>query len=85
MKHTHILVDACLRKELEQLELTERAQAEERVLEREDLLDGDLLACREVDCGDHGAICTLTETVEDAIIVACTQDVDMSAKTSDVA
>ena len=59
----HILRDAGLGEELEQLELAEGAQAEHGVVERGDLLDGDLAPCGLVYGGADDAICTLTNDV----------------------
>jgi hypothetical protein len=65
---THVLVHACLRKVLEELELTEGPEAEERVFEGQDTLDRDLAACWFVDCGDDGAIRALAQRVGDLVV-----------------
>ena len=66
---TDILIDTGLGEELEELEFTEGAKAEEGVLEGKDLLDGDLSVGRLVEGGYDGAVGTFTETMEDLVIV----------------
>ena len=41
------------------------------MLEREDLLDGDLPARGLVESSDDGTVCAFAETVEDLIVVTC--------------
>ena len=66
---THVLIDTGVGEELQQLELTERAEAEEGMLEGQDLLNGDLPVGRLVESSNDGAICAFTESVEDLVIV----------------
>lgn len=68
---TYVLVDTRLGEELEELELAQRAQAEEGVLEGEHLLDRDLPVRGFVQGGDDGAVRAFAEAVEDLVIVAC--------------
>ena len=66
---THVLIDTGVGEELQQLELTERAEAEEGVLEGKDLLDGDLSVGGLVEGGDDGAVGTFAEAMENLVIV----------------
>lgn len=61
---THVLVDTCFRKVLEELELPQCPKAEERVLEGQDTLDGDLAVRRLVKGGDNDTVCAVTKAVE---------------------
>jgi hypothetical protein len=67
----YVLVHACFGKVLEQLKLAESAEAEERVLEREDALDRDLLTRRLVQRAHDGAIRALAERAGDLVVGAC--------------
>ena len=67
---TYVLADPGFRQELEELELTEGAEAEEGVLKGENLLDGDLSVGGLVKSGDDSSVCTLSEAVEDLVVVA---------------
>ena len=66
---THVLIDTGVGEELQHLELTERAEAEEGVLEWQDLLDSDLSVGGLVECSDHGTVRAFAEAVEDLIVV----------------
>ena len=66
---THVLIDTGVGEELQQLELTERAEAKEGVLEWQDLLDSDLSVGGLVECSDDGAVRAFAEAVEDLIVV----------------
>ena len=66
---THVLIDTGVGEELQQLELTERAEAEEGVLEWQDLLDSDLSVGGLVECSDDSTVRAFAEAVEDLIVV----------------
>ena len=53
---THVLIHTSLRKESQQLQFAQRAQAEQGMLEREDLLDRDLSSRGFVQRGYHGTV-----------------------------
>ena len=65
----YILIHTSLREELQQLELTERAEAEEGVLEWQDLLDSDLSVGGLVECSDDGTVRAFAEAVEELIVI----------------
>ena len=67
---THILADASLGEEFEELELTQGAEAEHRVLKGRDLLDRDLATAGPVDGRADDAICTLADDIEDLVLCA---------------
>lgn len=67
---THVLVNIRLGEEHQQLQLSERAQAEECVVEMEQLLDRDLATGGLVDGGDDSAVGALAEGVQDAVVFA---------------
>ena len=61
----HVLIYTGLGEELEELEFTEGAEAEEGVLEGKDLLDGDLSVGGLVEGGYDGAVGTFTESLHE--------------------
>ena len=68
---TYIFVDTSLREELEQLQLAERTQAEQGVLEGEHLLDCDLLPRWLVHSRHDRSIGAFTKAVKDLVVFAC--------------
>lgn len=59
-----------IREEPQELELAQGAQAEEGVLEWEDLLDGDLPSRWSMKGGNDGAVCTLAQAVQQLVVRA---------------
>jgi hypothetical protein len=59
-KETHVFIYTSLREESQQLQFTQRAQAEQGMLEGEDLLNRDLPSRGLVQRGYYGAIGTFT-------------------------
>ena len=68
---TYVFIDTGVGEELQELELTEGAEAEESVLEGEDFLDSDLSVRGFVKGSNNGAVCAFAETVEELVIIAC--------------
>ena len=66
----HVLVQACLREELEELQFPQRAQTKESVVERKDLFDGDLTTGGLMECGSDRSIGTLPNSVQELVILA---------------
>lgn len=69
-KATHILILTSVREEPQELELAQGAQAEEGVLEWQDLLDGDLPSRRSMERGNDGAVCTFAQAVQQLVVGA---------------
>lgn len=67
---TRIFVDACLGEELEELELAQRAETKESVLERQDLFDGDFATGGLVDGCHDCPVCSFSEAVKHTVVVA---------------
>lgn len=65
---TNILIDTGLRKESQQLQLSQCSKAEQRVVKRQDLFDGHLSASGFMWCGYHCSICSFTQTVQDLVV-----------------
>lgn len=65
-----IFIDACLREELEQLEFSQRSQAEQGMIERQHFLDRDLSSRGLMEGSSHSSIGTLSNSVQELIVVA---------------
>ena len=63
--------DVLVMKVAEELDFAEGAEAEEGVLEGEDLLDRDLSVGGLVEGGDDGAVCAFAEAMENLVVLAC--------------
>lgn len=60
---THIFADPRLTQELQQLQLSQRPQAKHRVVERRDLLDGDLTPTGSVYCRADDTVRPLADDI----------------------
>lgn len=69
-QYTHVLRYTLGRKVLQQLQLSQRPQRKHWVVERGNLLDGDLGVGRPVQSRNDDTVCAFTDDVEDLVRVA---------------
>ena len=68
---TYVLADTSLAEEFEELELAEGTKAEHRVVERHDLLDGDLAPRWPVHGRADNTIRALADDIQDLVLCTC--------------
>lgn len=73
-----VFVKACLREEFEELQLSQGPQAEQGVIKRKDLFDGDLTTGRLVEGSSYCTVGALTNSVQKLIVITYNKNITVN-------